>query len=437
MIDTLEEDILQQGKRIISKAKKYTSGTMSEEGFRNNLFNKLQKDPYLKTQLLRFIDVLPTLNDNEEVIQHLQEYIFEQDIDLSFISAGASAAKWAPKMAVPIIKKFAQKMANSFIAGANIEETIRAIDGAAGKGLSFTLDTLGELTTSHKDADAYMKSYFHTLEVLAKKYGINAKDEFNNPKINLSIKISSLCPGFNPLAQQKSKEGVKERLRQIFGRAQKVGAFINLDTEHYQFRNMTFDIFKELLEENKFKEYNAGIVVQAYLKDAEHSLDRISDWAKKQSHPITVRLVKGAYWDHEIMLAQKNAWDTPVFTKKYQSDECFEKLTETLLKNNELTHAAIATHNIRSMANALASSKKYKTNSTNFEIQMLYGMGDEIKRALVDLEVPTRVYMPFGELIPGMGYFVRRLLENSANESFLRAFDANSNLETLLRRPKE
>jgi RHH-type proline utilization regulon transcriptional repressor/proline dehydrogenase/delta 1-pyrroline-5-carboxylate dehydrogenase len=434
---SLERLIQEKGRAIISGAKKHAPGALSEAGFRNRLFERLQKDPYLKTQLLRFIDVLPALTTNPEVVSHLQEYIFERDVDLSFITAGAGAAKLSPALAVPVIRKFSRKMANSFIAGANVEETVKAIDRAAGQGLSFTLDTLGELTTSDRDADAYMQSYFHTLDVLSEKYGINAKDAFGNPKINLSIKISSLCPGFDPVAQTKSKEAVKDRLGRVLRRAKQVGAFINLDTEHYQFRDLTFDIFRELMEEPEFKGYDTGIVVQAYLKDAEQSLEGLTEWSKSNQHPITVRLVKGAYWDHEVMLAQKNGWQIPVFTKKWQSDECFERLTETLLRNSEYTHAAIATHNIRSMANALALAESLGTRPEHFELQMLYGMGDEIKRSLTEQGVPTRVYMPFGELIPGMGYFVRRLLENSANESFLRAFDKNADIDVLLRRPGE
>ena len=239
--------IRDKGKKFVEGAKRYTLRVLSEEGLRHKLFDRLQTDHYLKTHLLRFIDIFPTLGCNPETVVHLQEYIFEKDVDLSCISASASMAKLSPTLAVPVIRTFARKMANSFIAGATVEDTIRAIDVANKQGLSFTLDTLGELTTSNGDADNHMRSYFHTLDVLSEKYGTNAKDAFGNPKINLSIKISSLCPGFDPIAQTRSKEGVKGRLRQILGKAQGVGAFINLDTEHYQFRDLTFDIFKETL----------------------------------------------------------------------------------------------------------------------------------------------------------------------------------------------
>ena len=186
--------------------------------------------------------------------------------------------------------------------------------------MTFSLDHLGEKTTSEIDADNYMSSYLTTLDVLTEKFGKNAKDRDGKPLINLSLKASSLYSRFDPIDQETTSEAVKNRLRLIFRKAKEVGAFINIDTEHYEIKDITYRIFKELLGEEEFRNYNAGIVVQAYLKDSEESLREFIQWSKKNRHPITIRLVKGAYWDHEVALAQKNGWDVPVFAKKWQSD---------------------------------------------------------------------------------------------------------------------
>lgn len=438
----LEKLIFEKGESLIKEAKKHRPKKGSNEYLNNIVFDMCMKDPYLKTQLFRFIDVLPVLDTEKDIIDHLKEYIFEKDVDLSFLTLGTStaslASKLTPKLVAPIIKASAKRMANSFIAGKDAHKTLDVIKDYFNKGMSFTLDILGEVTTSEKDADVYMNSYFNTLDVLVDEFGKDAKDSFGKPKINVSVKISSLYSRFNPIDQEGSSEGVKSRLRQIFRKAKEVGASVNIDTEHYQFKDLTYKIFKELLEEEDFKDFdNAGIVVQAYLKDSEEALKDFISWSKKNKHPITIRLVKGAYWDHEVMLAQKNGWEVPVYTKKWKTDANFEKLTKLLLENSKYTHAAIASHNIRSIANAIALKEKLKVKDEYFEIQLLHGIANETKKALVEHDIYTRVYTTMGEEIPGMGYFMRRLLENSSNEAFVRAFDSKADPKVLLRNPKD
>ena len=154
--------------------------------------------------------------------------------------------------------------------------------------------------------------------------------------------------------------------------------------------------------------------------------------------PISVRLVRGAYWDYETVIAQQRHWSIPVFTRKSETDINFERLVTLLLEHIHLLRPAIATHNVRSIAYALATSRALDLPERAVEFQMLYGMGDAIKATLIQLGQRVRVYAPFGELLPGMGYLVRRLLENTSNDSFLRqSFVENTAIDALLRSPFE
>ena len=151
-----------------------------------------------------------------------------------------------------------------------------------------------------------------------------------------------------------------------------------------------------------------------------------------------VRLVKGAYWDYETIIAAQLGWPVPVWSRKWQSDAAYERLTGFLLENRQWLRPAFASHNIRSVAHALALAQVMNVPPGGLEVQMLYGMADPIKDVLVGMGQRVRVYTPYGDLLPGMAYLVRRLLENTANDSFLRAgFSDRVPEDELLRNPLE
>ena len=145
------------------------------------------------------------------------------------------------------------------------------------------------------------------------------------------------------------------------------------------------------------------------------------DWVERRGAPITIRLVKGAYWDYEVSSARRLGWPEPVYLQKWQSDACFERCSRFLLEHHEQLRPAFGSHNIRSLAHAIAAAEAPGLPPSAYELQTLYGMGDAIQRALVDRGHRVRVYTPYGAMLPGMAYLVRRLLENTSNESFLKA----------------
>ncbi len=160
------------------------------------------------------------------------------------------------------------------------------------------------------------------------------------------------------------------------------------------------------------------------------------DWAATRDRPVGVRLVKGAYWDHETVTAIAHDWPVPVFQQKWASDANFDRCATLMVEHADVLRPAFASHNLRSLAHAVAVAELAGLPREAIEVEVLHGMAGSLPGALADLGVRTRVYVPIGELVPGMSYLVRRLLENTSNESFLRQQDvAGADLATLLEPP--
>ena len=239
--------------------------------------------------------------------------------------------------------------------------------------------------------------------------------------MNVSVKLSSLYARFDPMAADATVKAVKERLYPILSAAKKNGLFVNFDMEQHDFCTVTNRIFREIFTEPEFADWaDVGIVVQAYLKRAEADLVELRDWVIARGVPVHVRLVKGAYWDFETIIAAQRHHPVPVWEKKPLTDACFERCTEFLLDNWQHLRPAIASHNVRSSSKAQALAEAKGVPPRTVEYQVLFGMGEPIGRALAAQGERVRTYVPFGELLPGMAYLVRRLLENSSNDSFIR-----------------
>src|SRR5947199_3402058 len=243
----------------------------------------------------------------------------------------------------------------------------------------------------------------------------------------------------NPADPADAIAHLAPKLRPILRRAKELGAFINFDMESYAHKNASLELFRTLFTEPEFRDWpHAGIVIQAYLRDAEIDLSNLIAWGQARGTRFTVRLVKGAYWDYEKIKSTQNGWVIPVWLEKPESDANFEVCTRILLENETIATSAFGSHNVRSIAHAQAFAEELGIDRSRFEFQLLYGMAGPIKRALVEMGYRVREYCPVGELLPGMSYLVRRLLENTSNEGFLRAkFSEKVPAEELLRDPCE
>jgi RHH-type proline utilization regulon transcriptional repressor/proline dehydrogenase/delta 1-pyrroline-5-carboxylate dehydrogenase len=163
----------------------------------------------------------------------------------------------------------------------------------------------------------------------------------------------------------------------------------------------------------------------------------ILEWADRTQRdvPLVVRLVKGAYWDHEVVMAQQNGWPNPVFDRKPDTDKSYESLTRSLIAARPTVRCAFGSHNLRSVAHAIAVHRAVGGADADIELQVLRGLGDNLQHALASLGFRVRTYCPVGDLVAGMGYLVRRLLENTANTSFLHLRATGTSLDALLKAP--
>jgi RHH-type transcriptional regulator, proline utilization regulon repressor / proline dehydrogenase / delta 1-pyrroline-5-carboxylate dehydrogenase len=441
---SLQSEIAQHGRRILRLVDQHPESLFSKAGFYQRLMALSMRDEQFKLQLFRFVDVLPSLHRSSEIVEHLEEYFADvRDGFAPFVHAGIRLARIAPWLSGRVLRWNVSGMAHQFISGKNSDDVVKTLRRRRAQKIGFTVDLLGEAVVSETEADEYAARCLNLLEILAREtqgwtdpLGRNS-DLF--PVVNVSLKISALYSQITPADPADAIAHLAPKLLPILRHARELGAFINFDMESYAHKNVTLELFKKIFTDTEFKDWpHVGIVIQAYLRDSEIDLRDLIEWGRARGTRFAVRLVKGAYWDHETIKAAQNAWNCPVYSQKPESDANFEALTRLLLGNESIVTAAFGSHNVRSIAHAQAFADELGIDRSRFEFQLLYGMGGPIKRALVEMGYRVREYCPVGELLPGMSYFVRRLLENTSNEGFLRAkFAENISEDELLRDPRE
>ncbi len=441
---SLKNEIEQRGMRIFELVEQHLESPFSKAGFHQRMMALSMRDEQLKVHLFRLVDVLPSLRTSAEVIEHLQEYLADtSDGFTPLIRAGVRLAGVVPWLSARVLRWNVSEMAHQFIAGENPRDLMKTLRKRRAQKIGFTVDLLGEAVVSEREADEYAARCLELLEILAREtQGWTdplGKNSGLFPVVNLSVKISALYSQINPADPTDAIAHLAPKLRPILRRTRELGAFINFDMESYDHKNITLELFKTIFTKREFKDWpHAGIVIQAYLRDADADLRDLIEWGRARGTRFTVRLVKGAYWDYETMKSRQNGWDCPVFFQKPESDTNFEALSRLLLENESIVTAAFGSHNVRSIAHAQVFADELGIDRSRFEFQLLYGMAGPIKRALVELGYRVREYCPLGELLPGMAYLVRRLLENTSNEGFLRAkFAENVSAAELLRNPDE
>jgi len=445
----IESRIRQTGYRLYDLMEGEAGSIFSREYWVGKLFDWCMHSEPFKVQMLRFIDVFPHLRDSDAVISHIQQYF--SDPALNF----PSAVKWGIKYVAPSwmtskiiagsIGMNIAKVARQFIAGSSAKDSLSVLEKLRSSGFTFTIDLLGEAVVSEKEAESYAERYlqlFDFLDSVQRRWrplgGVLGRlDWGHSPRVNVSIKVSAMYSQMNACAFEHSIEKSKDRLRPILRRAVKAGAFVHLDMEHHGLKDLTLALYRSIMEEAEFSRYpHTGIVIQAYLRESEKDLAQMIRWANQGDFHFTVRLVKGAYWDQEVILASQRNWPVPVFVGKSESDANFEHLARIILENTNRVKLACASHNIRSISAVAEMAKEAGVNGEHVEFQVLYGMGQPVRNALRKAGLHVRVYCPVGEMLQGMSYLVRRLLENTANQSFLRqAFSQRMSKADLLVNP--
>jgi RHH-type transcriptional regulator, proline utilization regulon repressor / proline dehydrogenase / delta 1-pyrroline-5-carboxylate dehydrogenase len=439
----LQEQIEQRGLQMFDLVDQNPESIFSKAGFYQRMMAFSMRDEHFKVQMFRFVDVLASLRHSSDIVQHLSEYFADmRNGSVPFLQTGIRAARIFPWLTAPILRWNVSGMARQFIAGRDPDDVMKMLRKRRKEKIGFTVDLLGEAVVSEQEANEYAERCFHLLDGLAERTrgwtDPLGKNTELFPVVNVSVKISALYSQMNPADPEDAIAHLAPKLRPILRRAREVGAFINFDMESYAHKNTTLELFRTLFNEPEFREWpHAGIVIQAYLRDAERDLTNLIEWGRQRGTRFTVRLVKGAYWDYEKIKAAQNGWRCPVWLQKPESDANFEVCTRILLENESIVTSAFGSHNVRSIAHAQAFAEQLGIDKSRFEFQLLYGMAGPIKRALVEMGYRVREYCPVGELLPGMSYLVRRLLENTSNEGFLKAkFSDKAGPEQLLRDPR-
>ncbi|HLG66795.1 MAG TPA: proline dehydrogenase family protein, partial [Acidimicrobiales bacterium] len=297
-----------------------------------------------------------------------------------------------------------------------------------------TVDLLGEATVTDEQADRYAARLGALLDTLLADSETWPADEHLErddigplPRVNISVKPTALSAHFAPLTAEQGLAEVIGRLRPILERTRAGPAHVQLDMEHYDVKELTLALFEELAVDPGLHAASLGVVVQAYLRDSFDDLAHLIDLARHRARqaagpvvPPTVRLVKGAYWDAETIRSRAAGWPVPVYESKEDTDANFDRCAVLLHDHHGDIRAAFGTHDHATLARVVARARRRGVPDNGYEVQVLFGMSGHLRAAARRLGLRVRVYAPVGELVPGMAYLVRRLLENTSNESILR-----------------
>jgi RHH-type proline utilization regulon transcriptional repressor/proline dehydrogenase/delta 1-pyrroline-5-carboxylate dehydrogenase len=406
-------------------------------------------DAELKAALFRFVDVVPACRSLDDLARHLTAFLDELDEPPPPISAAMKIAETkAGRAALGAAAAGGVKhMAHRFIVGETLPASLRVLRGLWQHGVAASVDLLGEATVSSAEADVYAGRCMEALRALAEgtrawpaRRLLESDASGPLPRANVSVKVTALTPLLRPDAPERGMADAAARLRPLLREAATCGAHVHIDMESLDYREAVLDLVLELLSESEFVGPggpSAGLVLQAYLRDSPEQLDTVLSWASgsPRAVPVTVRLVKGAYWDHELVQARQHGWPAPVFESRADSDRNFEALTKRLLDARPSVRVAIASHNLRSVSHAIAYNRLSGGSERDLEFQVLRGLGDELQDALAARGFRVRTYCPIGELVAGMAYLVRRLLENTSNDSFLHSQASGAPLSQLLAAP--
>jgi proline dehydrogenase len=404
-------------------------------------------DAELRAALFRFVDVTPACRSLDDLARHLREFLRDVPTTPPPLAAAMRIAdNRAARTALGAAAAAGVRhMAHRFIVGETPAAALGVLRDLWQRGVASSVDLLGEATVTQAEADRYAARCDEALSELARaqaswpRRDVLERDSIGPiPRTNVSVKISALTPLLRPDAPERGRRDAAARLRPLLRHAKELGAHIHIDMESLDSREAVLDLVLELFSEEEFAHGpSAGIVLQAYLRDSPEQLDLALDWARScdRTPPLQVRLVKGAYWDHELVEATQHGWPTPVFEVKAECDRNFEALTRRLLDARPAVRVAVASHNLRSVSHAIAYNRLSGGEDRDMELQVLRGLGDQLQDALASRGLRVRTYCPVGDLVAGMAYLVRRLLENTSNESFLHEQAQGTSLDVLLAAP--
>ena len=330
----------------------------------------------------------------------------------------------------------AMKMLGSyFVLGQDMKSALKNADPFIKQGYTYSFDMLGEAAITLDEANKYKESYINAIKTVGKD-----KNKFSaSEPASVSIKLSALHPRYEMTQYKRVLKELGSTILDIVKVAIEYDVGITIDAEEADRLELSLKLFKQVYNDPICKNWgNLGIVVQAYSKRAIPVLLWLRSLAEKNKTIIPVRLVKGAYWDTEIKHAQElGLHEYPVFTRKQSTDISYLLCVKFLFQDdvNKYIFPQFASHNAHTISSVLVM----KNESSNFELQRLYGMGNQIYDLLLkENKCPIRIYAPVGNHKDLLPYLIRRLLENGTNSSLVQKLsDTNTPIDDLIVHPLE
>lgn len=447
--ETLNQRIIQFGKGVFQDLGDYELSPLEVRFWNARMMAWSMSRPDLKVNLFRLVDVLPTLNSPEAIADHVQQYLTgpaERVHPALGWLVGLTKSSLGTALTARAVRLGVKQMASLFIAGHSPRDSLSVLRRLRRDGYCYTVDLLGEFCVCEREALEYKNRYIDALDTFGPVMPTWPEGRQLIPghpgelsPVCISVKLSALYSQTGALNFDRSVAVLSERLSEIVRKAKTFGALVYIDAEDSGNNPIIYETFKRVFSAAEFRDFPyPGIVIQAYSRGAESRVHEMLEYAKARGAPIAIRLVKGAYWDLERVVSAQNDWEFPLFDEKRLSDVSYEHLSRVLLDNHDVCLPAFGSHNIRSLSHACCYAEQKGLSAKDFEIQVLFGMAEPIAQAFSKRGYLTRMYVPLGELLPGMGYLVRRLLENTSNESFLRhTFFDHAEVESLLSDPAQ
>ena len=439
----LNEPVSRLTQKLLIKLNEYRPSLF--ESITDTILNFASIYDLLRVHLLKFLVILPSLdhdlqgsevkrvlleslrrlNNDHQVIKKRKHTGKALPLPLSLVILfkslqGLFALLPAPLLAF-CIRKAVSYSARRFIAGENIEKAKNDLASLWNSGRDATLDQLGELVVSEKEADRYRDEVLKLIHGMSSQLNPGERNAAGINRSHVSIKVSALCSDFKSEAFEFTYHRCAPRLRVILLEGKKHQTFINIDAEHYDYRDIVFQIYqKVLLETPELSDYaDTGIVLQGYLRDAPKHLEDICSLARKRKLTMPIRLVKGAYWDAETIAADAHSYDAPEFLNKEESDLLYRQLIVKIFEYHPHLQLCLAGHNFADHCFAEVLRKEAYPHLPLIEYQCLHMTYEALSLGMNEMGLVVRNYVPVGPLLVGMAYLVRRIMENSSQVGIL------------------
>lgn len=344
-------------------------------------------------------------------------------------SNGLSSAlkKLTAKGGEPIIRQaisHAMKiLGKQFVMGRNMKEALKRAKEKEAIGYTYSYDMLGEAAFTDADAKRYLAAYATAIEAI----GNNNKDKEHTKGAGISIKLSALHPRYEVMKTKRLETELFERVKVLIELAKEYNIGLTIDAEEADKLILSLELVERILSSGIAKGWDGlGLVVQAYQKRALAMIDCLQGFCVQYQQKLCIRLVKGAYWDTEIKLAQEQGLSGyPVFTRKASTDLNYIACAQKLCEYKDNFYLQFATHNALSFCTMQHLCQRHQVRE--YEFQCLHGMGDAMYDSIARAGTACRIYAPVGTHEDLLPYLVRRLLENGANTSFVNRI-ANDNM---------